>query len=72
VTVDAERCEVKPGRPAGNVDCVVKCSLEFFSKLVREAYVPGPEEFISGVIKTNDIPLLIEFARVFRLSEVVA
>jgi long-chain acyl-CoA synthetase len=69
VTVDEAAVKVKPGRPDGGADCVVKTSEDIFSRLVQDAYVPEPAEFISGTIKTNDIPLLIEFSRVFALSE---
>lgn len=70
VAVDAERCDIRSGRPSGGAaDCVVKTSEEMLTKMVRNAYIPDPSEFISGVIKTNDIPLLIELARVFNLSE---
>ncbi len=70
VSATAEGCEVKPGRPTGGAaDCVVKTSEEMLTKMVRQAYIPDPSEFISGIIKTNDIPLLIELARVFNLSE---
>ena len=71
VRVSEESCEVKPGRPTGGAaDCVIKTSEAMLTRIVREAYVPSPEEFISGTIKTNEIPLLIEFSRVFGLSEV--
>ncbi|MEC8424492.1 MAG: hypothetical protein VX000_11995, partial [Myxococcota bacterium] len=70
VSVDEAAVQVKPGRPDGAADCVVKTSEDIFSRLVQDAYVPEPAEFISGTIKTNDIPLLIEFSRVFGLSEV--
>jgi long-chain acyl-CoA synthetase len=70
VSVDEAAVKVKPGRPDGAADCVVKTSEDIFSRLVQDAYVPEPAEFISGTIKTNDIPLLIEFSRVFALSEV--
>ena len=70
VSVDEAAVKVKPGRPDGGADCVVKTSEDIFSRLVQDAYVPEPAEFISGTIKTNDIPLLIEFSRVFALSEV--
>jgi len=71
VRVDNTSCEVKPGRPTnGAADCVIKTSEAMLTRIVREAYVPSPEEFISGTIKTNEIPLLIEFSRVFGLSEV--
>ena len=70
VSVDKERCLVKPGRPEGAADCVVKTSEDLFTRLVRDRYVPTPAEFMSGAIKTNDLALLIEFSRVFQLSEV--
>ena len=70
VAIDDQRCRVRPGRPeGGKADCVVKTSGATFTRIVREAYVPSPDEFISGAIKTNDIPLLIELSRVFHLTE---
>jgi len=73
VSVDEEQCRMQPGRPQnGSADCVVKTSTELFSKLVCESYVPSPAEFMSGAIKTNEIPLLIEFSRVFNLTDVQA
>jgi len=70
VAVSKERCEIRPGRPSGGAaDCVVKTSEEMFTRMVKHAYIPEPGEFISGVIKTNEIPLLIELARVFNLSD---
>ena len=70
VAVDKDRCLVKPGRPeGGRADCVVKTSPATFARIVRDAYIPTPDEFISGAIKTNDIPLLIELSRVFDLSD---
>ena len=71
VAVTEEGCVVQVGRPAsGPADCVIKSSPEMITRLICEAYVPTPAEFVSGAIKTNDIPLLIEFSRVFALSEV--
>ena len=55
--------------PGGSADCVVKAEPAIIHKLIQEAYVPGPTEFVSGVIKTNDIPGLIEFSRVFDLND---
>ncbi|NOY26476.1 MAG: SCP2 sterol-binding domain-containing protein, partial [Oligoflexia bacterium] len=66
VQVDHVACAVKPGRPAGSADCVVKTSPELLIRMVEHAYIP----FMSGRIKTSDIPLLVEFSRVFGLSEV--
>ena len=70
VTLTGEGVAEKPGRPAGSADCVVKTSEDVFTRQVQDSYLPDPSEFISGTIKTNDIPLLIEFSRVFDLSDV--
>ena len=71
VILTAEGCTVSEGRPpGGSADCVVKTSPEILTRIIRDGYVPDPGEFFSGAIKTNDIPLLIEFSRVFQLSEV--
>ena len=70
VSITREGCTVQPGRPAGGADCVVKTSPEMMTRIIQKAYIPDPAEFFSGAIKTNEIPLLIEFSRVFGLSEV--
>ncbi len=58
------------GRPTGNVDCVVKTSVESFRRLVEDAWVPDPSEFFNGNIKTSDLGLLVAFSQVFNLSKV--
>jgi long-chain acyl-CoA synthetase len=69
VVVTKDKCEVRPGKPAGGTaDCVLKTSADIFTKIVREAYTPGPAEFISGAIKSNDVSLLMTFQKVFRLE----
>jgi long-chain acyl-CoA synthetase len=69
VNVSKEACEVKPGKPAGGTaDCVLKTSAEIFTKIVRDAYTPGPGEFLSGAIKSNDVALLMTFQKVFALA----
>jgi long-chain acyl-CoA synthetase len=70
VIVDKEGCQVLSGRPPGGAaDCVVKTSAEMMIRIIAKAYTPEPAEFFSGAIKTNEIPLLIEFSRVFNLTE---
>lgn len=70
VIVDEERCQVLSGKPPGGAaDCVVKTSAEMMTRIIQKAYTPDPAEFFSGAIKTNEIPLLIEFSRVFNLAE---
>jgi long-chain acyl-CoA synthetase len=69
VRVDADRCEIRPGKPEGDAaDCVLKTTPEIFERIVREAYVPGPAEFLSGAVKSNDIELLLTFQKVFELG----
>jgi long-chain acyl-CoA synthetase len=73
VFVRREGVEVRRGKPdSGTADCVLKTSPEIFSRIVREAYTPGPAEFMSGAVKSNDISLLMEFQRVFQLDRGMA
>ncbi len=67
VSVNADQCAIFQGKTAAQVDCVVKTSPEIFRKIVQESYVPSYDEFISGVIKTNDPALLMRFQAVFQL-----
>jgi long-chain acyl-CoA synthetase len=69
VVVNKDTCEVKPGKPeSGTADCVLKTSPEMFTKIVRDAYTPGPTEFLSGAIKSNDVGLLLTFQKIFALA----
>ncbi len=69
VTATPDGAVVRNGRPqGGKADCVVKTSADMMSRIINDAYLPTPPEFVSGAIKTNDIPLIIEFARVFQLN----
>jgi len=62
-------CEIRPGKPeGGTADCVLKTSPEIFRKIVREAYVPGVAEFLSGAVKSNDVELLQTFQKIFNLT----
>ncbi|RYZ68081.1 MAG: hypothetical protein EOP08_01360, partial [Proteobacteria bacterium] len=70
VLVDKAGCNIQQGKPAsGTADCVLKTSPEMFMRIVREGYTPGPAEFMTGAVKSNDVGLLIEFQRVFQLGE---
>ncbi|HWP08245.1 MAG TPA: AMP-binding protein [Polyangiaceae bacterium] len=67
--VSKEGCEVKEGKHVAAADCVLKTSPDLFTRIVREAYVPSPAEFMSGAVKTNNVGLLLEFQKTFRLLE---
>jgi long-chain acyl-CoA synthetase len=70
VRVDAQACDVRPGKPEGGLaDCVLKTTPELFAKIVRESYVPSPADFLSGAIKSNDVTLLTTFQKVFQLDQ---
>jgi long-chain acyl-CoA synthetase len=66
--VSKDTCEVKPGKHVDAADCVLKTSPDLFARIVREAYVPSPAEFLSGAVKTNNVGLLLEFQKAFRLT----
>lgn len=69
VRISKDKCEVKPGKPeGGTADCVLKTSPDIFTRIVREAFTPGPAEFMSGAIKSNDVSLLMTFQKVFQLG----
>ena len=69
VRVSKDKCEVRPGKPeGGTADCVLKTSPDIFTRIVREAFTPGPAEFLSGAIKSNDVGLLMTFQKVFQLG----
>jgi len=67
--LDPGSCEARLGKPeGGKADCVLKTTAEIFTKMVREAYVPGPVELMSGLVKSNDASLLIMFQKAFDLG----
>jgi long-chain acyl-CoA synthetase len=69
VKVDPKACEIRVGKPEGTAaDCVLKTSPEIFARIVRDAYTPGPAEFLSGAVKSNDVELLLTFQRAFELG----
>jgi long-chain acyl-CoA synthetase len=70
VRVAKDKCEVKPGKPdGGSADCVLKTSPDIFTRIVRDSFTPGPAEFLSGAIKSNDVGLLMTFQKVFQLGQ---
>jgi long-chain acyl-CoA synthetase len=69
VNVSPASCEIKLGKPeGGSADCVLKTSADLFTRIVRESYVPGVAEFLSGAVKSNDVSLLETFQKAFQLN----
>jgi long-chain acyl-CoA synthetase len=67
VRVNEESCRVQAGKTVDVADCVLKTSPSMFTRIVRDAYSPSPGEFLSGQVKSNNIPLLMTFQKVFQL-----
>jgi long-chain acyl-CoA synthetase len=69
LTVSPNGCKATLGKPVSSqADCVLKTTPEIFTKIVREAYTPSPMEFMTGLVKSNDISLLQTFQKVFDLA----
>ena len=68
IKVTQDTCEVLPGKVVNPADCVLKTSPDIFTRIVREAYTPSPAEFVSGLVKSNNINLLFTFQKIFQLS----
>lgn len=66
--IEPDRCEVTVGKAVESADCVLKTTPGMFRRIVREAYTPSPQEFISGAVKSNNIELLMVFQRAFQLE----
>jgi long-chain acyl-CoA synthetase len=69
VRITPESCEVAQGKVVSPADCVLKTSPDMFTRIVREAYTPSAQEFMSGTVKSNNIQLLLTFQKAFQLSE---
>lgn len=68
VRITPELCEVYPGKVINQADCVLKTSPDIFTRIVRESYTPSPQEFISGMVKSNNVGLLLTFQKAFQLQ----
>ena len=69
VEVEPESCRVMPGKAVASADCVLKTTPGMFRRIVCEAYTPTPAEFVSGVVKSNNIELLFVLQRAFGLEQ---
>jgi hypothetical protein len=50
----------------------VKTSPDMMLKIIEQAYTPEVNEFVTGVIKTSDLDLLVKFSQSFRLGPIAA
>lgn len=68
VRATATDLEVAQGKTVEAADCVLKTSPQLFERIVRMAWVPGPSDFMTGQIKTNNVAHLLSMQKLFRLS----
>jgi long-chain acyl-CoA synthetase len=67
--IGPEGCQASLGKPTNaQADCVLKTTAEIFTKIVRESYTPSPMEFMTGLVKSNDVGLLQTFQKAFALA----
>lgn len=64
VTLTPTACDASSGK-VGDADCVLKMPADLFAQLVAGTYTPGPMDFFSGKIKTNDLGKLRQLQLAF-------
>jgi hypothetical protein len=64
VTLTPTACDVVSGK-VGDADCVLKMPADLFVQLVAGTYKPGPMDFFSGKIKSNDLGRLRQLQLAF-------
>lgn len=67
VWVGPERFAARQGKHVERADCVVKTTMRTFLRVAREGHIPGPLDFLSGRIRSNDPLLLRELQRALDL-----
>lgn len=63
-TLTPTTCDMVPGR-VGDANCVLKMPADMFVRMVGGSYKPGAMDFLTGKIKTNDVPLLLKLQQAF-------
>jgi len=69
VALGPEACAVSPGKPAQDADCFFKASEKMFLEVWNGRHTPGPKDFLTGAIKSNNPMLLREFVAAFKKAE---
>lgn len=68
VRATKDELEIARGKTVEAADCVLKTSPQLFERIVREAWEPGPKDFMTGKVKTNNVAHLRTMQKLFRLS----
>jgi putative sterol carrier protein len=65
VVLGEKACQVREGK-VENADCFFKASKQLFLDVWNGKYKPGPMDFVTGKIKSNNPLLLKDFVDAFR------
>jgi len=68
VRATGQDVEISRGKTVDVADCVLKTTPGAFERIVREAWVPGASDFVSGQIKTNSVAHLLTLQKIFQLN----
>jgi putative sterol carrier protein len=68
VSLTPDKCEVKEGKPAEDVDCFFKASRQMFLDVWNGKHTPSAKDFLTGSIKSNNPLLLKDFVEAFKKS----
>ncbi len=68
VRATGQDVEISRGKTVDVADCVLKTTPGVFERIVREAWVPGAADFVSGQIKTNNVAHLLTMQKLFQLN----
>jgi putative sterol carrier protein len=66
VALSPDKCEVKPGKPAQDADCFFKATEQMFLDVWNGKHTPGPKDFLTGAIKSNNPLMLRDFVYAFK------
>jgi long-chain acyl-CoA synthetase len=66
VALSPDKCEVTSGKPEQDADCFFKASTQMFLDVWNGKHAPGPKDFLTGAIKSNNPLLLKEFVSAFK------
>ena len=68
VHIGKDKCTVEEGKNE-DADCFFKASKEMFLDVWNGKHTPGPKDFLTGAIKSNNPLLLKEFVAAFSRSK---
>ena len=68
VALTPDKCEGTAGKRAQDADCFFKASEKMFLEVWSGKHTPGPKDFLTGAIKSNNPLMLRDFVSAFKKS----